>query len=109
MKLNKYVVKKITKKIIKAIVFLFYVTFIGSLIIGGLVSGIMTIIPDEASKPCYLGYFAHCSFTPFSTLILLAIAIFGSVLMVKFIKFLRKKIKKTAENTPKLKVLIKNK
>ena len=33
---------------------------------------ISTLIPDEgASKTCYFGYNAHCSFTPFSTIILL--------------------------------------
>ena len=35
-----------------------------------LVSAIITILPDStASKVCYLGYRAHCSFTPFGTLI----------------------------------------
>jgi len=36
---------------------------------------IVTLIPlGSASKPCYLGYKALCSFSPFSTLILLALA-----------------------------------
>lgn len=36
----------------------------------------MTLIPDSsASKACMLGYRAHCSFTPFSTLILVALAL----------------------------------
>jgi len=29
-----------------------------------------TVIPAPASKPCLLGYYAHCSFTPVSTVIL---------------------------------------
>lgn len=40
------------------------------MIIAWISSAIMTVIPDSsASKVCYLGYEAHCSFTPFSTLI----------------------------------------
>jgi len=36
---------------------------------------IVTLIPmGVASKPCYLGYKALCSFTPISTVILLALA-----------------------------------
>ncbi|MEJ5229758.1 MAG: hypothetical protein WHT65_07120 [Pseudothermotoga sp.] len=31
--------------------------------------GIWTLLPiPAASKPCYLGYYAHCTFTPISTL-----------------------------------------
>ena len=40
------------------------------MIIAWISSTVMTVIPDSsASKVCYLGYKAHCSFTPFSTLI----------------------------------------
>ena len=35
---------------------------------------ILTLIPAPASKPCLLGYYAHCSFTPISTIICLIIA-----------------------------------
>jgi len=38
------------------------------------VLGIFTLIPASASKPCLLGYYAHCSFTPISTIICWAIA-----------------------------------
>jgi quinol-cytochrome oxidoreductase complex cytochrome b subunit len=31
--------------------------------------GIWTLIPSPASKPCLLGYYAHCSFSPISTII----------------------------------------
>lgn len=36
--------------------------------------GISTLVPAPASKPCLLGYYAHCSLTPISTIICLAIA-----------------------------------
>jgi len=36
--------------------------------------GVSTLIPAPASKPCLLGYYAHCSFTPVSTVICWAIA-----------------------------------
>jgi len=35
---------------------------------------ISTLIPAPASKPSLLGYYAHCSFTPISTIILWIIA-----------------------------------
>lgn len=38
------------------------------------VAALTTIVPAKASKPCALGYYAHCSWTPWSTLICLAIA-----------------------------------
>lgn len=34
-----------------------------------ILAGISTLIPASASKPCYLGYYAHCTFTPISTII----------------------------------------
>lgn len=40
------------------------------MIIAWISSAAMTVIPDSsASKDSYLGYRAHCSFTPYSTLI----------------------------------------
>ncbi|MEJ2281111.1 MAG: hypothetical protein P8X97_04245 [Candidatus Bathyarchaeota archaeon] len=48
-----------------------YFTFI----IAFLASGILTLTPDAtASKVCGLGYYAHCSFTPYSTIILFVAA-----------------------------------
>ena len=36
-------------------------------------SAIITVIPDStASKVCHLGYYAHCSFTPYGTIISIA-------------------------------------
>ncbi|RLF21796.1 MAG: hypothetical protein DRN15_10590 [Thermoprotei archaeon] len=34
-----------------------------------IVLGISTLVPAPASKPCLLGYYAHCSLTPISTII----------------------------------------
>jgi len=47
------------------------------------VSAVITIVPDSsASKACMLGYEAHCSFTPASTIILVVMALgFGFVFM----------------------------
>ncbi|UCD00671.1 MAG: hypothetical protein JSV23_07205 [Promethearchaeota archaeon] len=86
-----------SKNIIKSFLLLFYMIFVGSLIIGGISAGIMTLIPDEASKLCYLGYYAHCSFTPYSTLILFTMAIVGTILLIKLIKNLRRKYNKVVE------------
>jgi len=35
---------------------------------------VWTLIPVDASKSCILGYEAHCTFTPWSTLILIVVA-----------------------------------
>jgi len=107
MEINKNSVKNTLRKIIKSILFLFYTIFIGSLIIGGFISGIMTLIPDKASKPCFLGYYAHCSFTPYSTLILIAMALVGTILLIKLIKYTRRQFNKFAETKPIIKSLIK--
>ena len=37
-------------------------------------AAISTVIPAQASKPCFFGYYAHCSWTPLSTVICLIIA-----------------------------------
>ena len=31
--------------------------------------GVWTLLPWGASKPCLLGYYAHCTFTPISTIV----------------------------------------
>jgi len=38
------------------------------------VLGVTTLIPAPTSKPSLLGYYAHCSFTPISTIICWVIA-----------------------------------
>ena len=105
MEENKKSIKKIFKNIIKSFILLFYITFVVALITGGISTGIMTLIPDEASKPCYLGYYAHCSFTPYSTLILFTMAIVGTILLVKLIKYLKKKYNRFIKTRPVLKIL----
>jgi len=44
------------------------------------IAAVTTVVPVPASRPCLLGYYAHCSLTPVSTLICLAIA--GGILWV---------------------------
>jgi hypothetical protein len=107
LELNKKSIKTILKNIIKSFLLLLYIIFVGSLVIGGISAGIMTLIPDDASKPCYLGYYAHCSFTPYSTLILFTMTIIGSILLIKLIKYIRRKYNKVTETKPILKHLIK--
>lgn len=49
-------------------------------------SAVNTLIPAaEASKPSFLGYKAHCSFTPISTILCLLGA--GAVCMIRSRKF----------------------
>ncbi|MFW9969428.1 MAG: hypothetical protein ACFFDF_04450 [Candidatus Odinarchaeota archaeon] len=107
MEKKKRSLKKILKSVIKSIILLFYIIIVVSLIIGGISAGIVTLIPDSASKPCYLGYYAHCSFTPFSTLILFAMALVGIILLIKFIKYVRRKYHELIELKPILKSIIK--
>lgn len=63
------------------------VTFLAAvMIIAWISSAIMTVIPDSsASKVCYLGYEAHCSFTPFSTLISIVAAVFTLLIAKRMI------------------------
>ena len=44
------------------------------------------VLPDEASKPCLMGYFAHCSFTPISTTILVVLSVIFVLLSWKLLK-----------------------
>lgn len=44
------------------------------------IAAVSTVIPAPAHKLCFLGYYAHCSWTPISTLICLIIA--GAILWV---------------------------
>jgi hypothetical protein len=44
-------------------------------------AAISTLLPQaEASKACLLGYYAHCSFTPISTLICIALAAISCII-----------------------------
>jgi hypothetical protein len=56
----------------------------------GIVSAVLaiwTMLPEEASKPCFLGYEAHCSFAPVSTIILFVVA---AVLVLLGLRMLKK-------------------
>ncbi|MFX1570228.1 MAG: hypothetical protein ACFFCV_17860 [Promethearchaeota archaeon] len=108
MEINKNSIKRVSRTIIKSFLFIIYISLIIGLIAGGLSTGIMTLIPDEASKPCYLGYYAHCSFTPYSTLILFAMAIIGTILLLKLIKYVKRQYTKFIEAKPTIKAFNKN-
>lgn len=70
----------------------FYLILLIGLIASGISMGIITMMPDEASKSCFLGYYAHCSFTPFSTLILFTLAIIGLILLIRLINHYKGRI-----------------
>ena len=51
------------KKFVVSVIFII-------MVIAWISFAIITVIPDStASKVCYLGYYAHCSFTPYGTVI----------------------------------------
>jgi len=53
-------------------------------LIASAVAAVITVIPDSsASKDCMLGYKAHCSFTPISTIILIIMTIVFAFLFIK--------------------------
>jgi len=47
------------------------------------VLALTTVIPAPARKPCLLGYYAHCSFAPVSTAILIAFGLGFLVIGIK--------------------------
>ncbi|MFW9783903.1 MAG: hypothetical protein ACFFFB_16580 [Candidatus Heimdallarchaeota archaeon] len=100
----------ILKKTIKSFLIILYITIITGMIGGGISAGIMTLTPPEAfgwtvSSTNYLGYISTCAFAPFSSLLLFGMAFIGSILLMKFIKYLRRK-SKNAEIYLKLKMLV---
>ncbi|MFX0012928.1 MAG: hypothetical protein ACFE9R_21640 [Candidatus Hermodarchaeota archaeon] len=97
---------KVVLKVVKSIFIVIYLTLIVGLIAGGISAGILTMLPDEASKPCYLGYYAHCAFTPYSTLILFAMAIVGTILLIKLVKYFKRQYKNLTKAKPILQALI---
>ena len=102
MKFETNQILSILLKIIKGIVFLFYTIFVVALLSGGLSAGILTLIPHEASKPNYLGYYSLCSFVPFSTMILFTMAIVGAILLIKLVKYYKRTLKRVKIDSPKL-------
>lgn len=102
MKIEKNQILSMIIKLIKGIVVLFYTIFVIALLSGGLSAGILTLIPSEASKANYLGYYSICAFTPFSTIILFTMAIVGIILLVKLMKYYKRVLKRVKVNSPKL-------
>ena len=49
---------------------------------------LLTLVPMKASKLCKLGYYAHCSYTPISTIICLSLALVTCKIRAKY--FLKK-------------------
>ncbi len=47
---------------------------------------VLTVMPLPASKPNFLGYVSHCTWVPWSTLILLALAGLTCIIRAKVFK-----------------------
>jgi hypothetical protein len=63
--------------------FLLFLTVLSGLV-ASVISAVITVIPDSsASKTSILGYKAHCSFTPISTIILIISALVFGILFIK--------------------------
>ncbi|MBD3255470.1 MAG: hypothetical protein GF383_10275 [Candidatus Lokiarchaeota archaeon] len=56
------------------------------MVIAGFPLGVMTMLPNKASKPCLLGYYARCPFMSISSMILFALGIVGVFLVIRLIK-----------------------
>ncbi len=102
MKKEEKVLKRIINKSTKFFVVVLCITLVIALAFGSMAAGIMTVIPAEtfgweASKASYLGYYAVCSFAPFSTLSLSGLSVVGFILLRKLWKYLGSKI-----NIPKI-------
>ena len=71
-------------KIVKESIRFFLLLILIAGAIAAAVSTIWTIIPDNnATKECMLGYHAHCSFTPISTLISFFIAFLFCYILIR--------------------------
>jgi len=58
-------------------------------------AALTTLIPQpSASRACYLGYKAHCSFTPWGTLICLALAGIICIIRKRYFTEIRRKKQK---------------
>jgi hypothetical protein len=68
---------------------LFISTIFTIIIIALVASAIVTVLPDStASKVCHLGYYAHCTFTPYGTIILIAGAV-STIFMALKLNFIK--------------------
>ena len=82
------------KEIMKSMKAITYTTLVVAMIVGFLFSTIITILPADivgfgSTKVSYLGYVAHCSFTPWSTLISFALVGLGVFFLIRVIKYLK--------------------
>ncbi|MFX0076522.1 MAG: hypothetical protein ACFE96_13855 [Candidatus Hermodarchaeota archaeon] len=100
MEKKKFSFKKVFLKSIKLILISLYLTIIISMIAGGITAGTLTLLPPDGfgwtvSKANYLGYMSICAFAPFSSLLLFGMAVLGYVLLLKLIKYIRRKTKQS--------------
>ena len=102
LKSEKNQILSTVRTIIKGLAVLFYTIFVISLLSGGLSAGILTLTPHEASRPNFLGYYSLCSFVPFSTMILFTMAIVGTLLLIKLVKYYKRALKRVKIGSPKL-------
>jgi hypothetical protein len=91
---KKFSLVSLLKKAIKMFLNTLYITFVIAFSFGTLIAGILTILPAEASKASYLGYYSTCSFAPFSTIILFSLAFIGFILLMKLRKYFVTKSRK---------------
>jgi len=82
------------KEILNSTKILIYVTLVVGMIAGNLFSAIITILPAEivgfgSTELSILGYVAHCSFAPWSTIISLVFTGLGIFLLIKLINHLK--------------------
>jgi hypothetical protein len=82
------------KEIMISVKAITYTTLVVTLIVGFLFSTIITILPADvlgfgSTKVSYLGYVAHCSFAPWSTLISLSLVGIGVFFLIKLVKYLK--------------------
>ena len=82
------------KEILKSAKIISYTTLIIAMIIGNLFSAVITILPADivgfgSQKLSFLGYVAHCSFAPWSTLISLALTGLGVFFFLRLIRYLK--------------------
>ena len=74
----------VIKRVIKFSIKLLIIIILIAGAIGSAISSVWTLVPDtSASKACMLGYKAHCSFTPISTIILVFISVLFTYILIR--------------------------
>ena len=107
-----FIVPIVLKMLIKFNLVFLYLTFVIALSFGSLTAAIFTILPPDGlgwtvSKPNYLGYYSVCSFAPFSTLILVGMALIGFFLLIKFGSVIKRKYV-SFKNLIRMKMIVKS-